>query len=57
MREMEAKEERMRQMFVDKVKQKEAELKKAEQDVKIFEINTNRINTVICVLFLAARQV
>ena len=35
MREMEAKEERMRQMFVDKVKQKEAELKKAEQDVNI----------------------
>ncbi|XP_065837010.1 septin-11-like isoform X2 [Oscarella lobularis] len=33
MREMEAKEERMRQMFVDKVKQKEAELKKAEQDL------------------------
>jgi septin 6/8/11 len=33
MKEMEVKEEQMRQMFVDKVKQKEAELKKAEQDL------------------------
>ncbi|XP_062513602.1 septin-11-like isoform X2 [Corticium candelabrum] len=33
MKEMETKEEQMRQMFVDKVKQKEAELKKAEQDL------------------------
>ena len=38
MKEMETKEEQMRQMFVDKVKQKEAELKKAEQDVSSFVV-------------------
>ncbi len=41
MGELQKKEEEMRQMFVQRVKEKEAELKEAEKEVSSFHLDPN----------------
>lgn len=42
LQELQQKEDEMRQMFVARVKEKEAELKEAEKEVTVLSINTSK---------------
>lgn len=50
MGELQKKEEEMRQMFVQRVKEKEAELKEAEKEVKIGRFVSKRISASFLVI-------
>ena len=52
LQELQQKEDEMRQMFVARVKEKEAELKEAEKEVTLFYIVLNIcINSIYCVYY------